>query len=99
VKEFYVLSLKYSNATYWRWWGPNNCGYVDDLNQAGRYPEAAIREKASYYNDGESTLAVPCEVVDTLQSQRVVYMRGDDHRKMIAASKRALGEPTERKYS
>ena len=94
--EFYVLALRLSNATYWRWWRPRNSGYTDDLDQAGRYSERDIREAPDYYNDGVQTRAIPCEVVDAMKTSRVLYMHNDDFVTMKGASLAVLGEPTPR---
>ena len=66
MREFYIFSLKYSaGKTVAIWWGHNNCGYEQDLRQAGRYSEEQVVARADYYNDGTSTRAILCDEVDT----------------------------------
>lgn len=65
-KDFYVLSLRWTrtgdeNAT---WWRPQNNGYTCSLDEAGRYTQEQIQQRPGYYNDRESTLAIPCDLVD-----------------------------------
>lgn len=66
--SFYVLSLKWSRPRdpYLSFWGPKNCGYKWALTAAGQYTADEIRAHLPYYNDGESALAVPCAIVDSL---------------------------------
>lgn len=66
MRDFYILSLKWtrSGEDCATWWGPDNSGYVLSLDNAGRYSEELVRSKPGYYDNRESTLAVPCEVAD-----------------------------------
>jgi hypothetical protein len=63
----YVLSLAHSHATdrLLTWWGPNDSGYSVALEGAGKYTSTDI-SKSSYYNDGDRSIAIPCEIVDGL---------------------------------
>ncbi len=63
---YYVLSLKRSKPAdgVLTWWEPNASGYAFRLENAGRYLESEIVAKRSYYDDGERTRAIPCEVVE-----------------------------------
>lgn len=72
MKEYYILSLKWSNGkeTY-AWWGPDNSGYTNDLNQAGIYTEEQLKSRPLYYKN-TSTVPVEKEIVDKLQTQRTV---------------------------
>jgi hypothetical protein len=65
---YYVLSLKHSKAAdgVLTWWGPSDSGYAFRLESAGRYLESEITANRSYYDDGERTRAIPCDVVDAL---------------------------------
>lgn len=70
--EFYILSLKWTRGgDLLTWWCANNSGYTTILEQAGRYPRALVEMKADYYNNGDSTIALPCAVVDAA-AHRVV---------------------------
>lgn len=41
--KFYLLSLKWSqHKGKYVWWGPDNSGYTENLNDAGVYTEEQI---------------------------------------------------------
>lgn len=62
---FYIFSLRWNRGeAYLTWWGPNNSGYVTQLELAGRYAATEVLARRSYYNNLETTLAIPCVVVD-----------------------------------
>lgn len=68
-KLFYVISVKHTQRCdrYITLWGPDDRGYRQRTNTAGKYPESVIRAHlAHYYNTGESNIAIPCEIVDSL---------------------------------
>lgn len=70
-REFYVISVKHTQRScrYITVWGPDNRGYRQRLQKAGRYAESTIRAHLDhYYNTGHSSIAVPCDVVDGLAS-------------------------------
>ena len=56
---FLVLSLKWSRGGILTWWGPDDNGYVTDIDDAGRYTRVQVEKKENYYNDGRDTRAVP----------------------------------------
>lgn len=62
-QEYYIVSLKYPSHPL-TLWGPDNQGYTWWLEHAGRYSHSRVMEDLDYYNDGENTMAVPCEVID-----------------------------------
>lgn len=68
MKSYYILSLKWSKASdrVLTWWGPNNSNYVFRLESAGRYTQAEIDADRTYYDNGDSTRAVPCEVAEAV---------------------------------
>lgn len=74
MKHFYILSLKWSKKKdkVITWWRPNNAGYCLRMDWAGKYTQAHVDEHQSYYNDGKSTIAVPCDVVDKLVEDNTV---------------------------
>lgn len=72
-EALYILSLRWTrtedeSAT---WWRADNNGYTTNVDQAGRYTRAQVQQNPSYYDNRETTLAVPCELVDR-RAQRVV---------------------------
>lgn len=72
MKEYYILSLKWSNGKgMYVWWQPDNNGYTNDLNQAGIYTEEQINSRPLYYKN-TGTVPVEKETVDKLQTQRTV---------------------------
>ena len=72
MPDFYILSLSHTTPdSAAKWWGPNNCGYTENLEQAGRYSAEQVRAKADYYDNGESTRAVPCMEADIMASRRI----------------------------
>lgn len=75
VTDYYVLSLRWTRTgeECITWWGPNNSGYVLDLDKAGRYTEDQISSNRGYYDNRETTLAVPCEIADRL-ARRIVHV-------------------------
>ncbi len=62
--KYYILSLKWSKGDNVKWWGPNNNDYTSFLENAGLYTEDQILAEPDYYNNGESTLAVPVIFAD-----------------------------------
>jgi hypothetical protein len=66
MSDYYILSLKWtrSGEECVTWWGPDNSGYVESIDKAGRYSEARVRANPSYYDNRTSTLAIPCEVAE-----------------------------------
>jgi hypothetical protein len=61
--NYLILSLKWSPsiAGYAVWWGPDDCDYTEDMNQAGRYTQEQVDKKPGYYNNGRTTFAIPEE--------------------------------------
>ena len=69
---YLILSLKWSNHhRFLVWWGPDDSGYYMSLDAAGRYTEEQIRSNESYYNNGDSTLAVPLATAEKLSIKAV----------------------------
>lgn len=65
VGEFYILDVEESQRSdECLWWRPKNSGYTCCLETAGRYSLDEVRARQSYYDNGEQTIAVPCEAVD-----------------------------------
>lgn len=61
MREYFILSLPWTRENYATWWCPNNSGYTSTLALAGRYTEHDVTSRASYYNNGETTIAIPCD--------------------------------------
>lgn len=64
MKEYYILDLNQSNGDMLVWRRSNSRGYCCRLDWAGKYTEEQIKEKPSYFDNGELTKAIPCSVVD-----------------------------------
>lgn len=67
-EKFYILSLKHTHERddYITLWRANDCGYTVYLPYAGKYTIREIEESPDYYNNGRTTVAVPCSEVDAL---------------------------------
>lgn len=88
-REYYVLSLKWTRREDCiTWWRPNAAGYTWLLEHAGRYTESDVKRRAGYLNDGKSTVAIPCDVVEQFASR--VVLQGASHTLLTAA----FGTPT-----
>ena len=77
--EYYILSLKGSEGMRCQvllWWRPLNRGYTLFLEDAGRYKQSAVLCAPHYYNNGDTTLAIPCHEVER-RARRMVYV---DHK-------------------
>ena len=62
--EYYLLSLKWSEGKdYYVWWGPNDSGYTNDIDQAGVYNEEQINSNKLYYSNTR-VMPVPKELVE-----------------------------------
>lgn len=61
---YLILSLKWSDTdSKLVWWGSDNCGYTADIDKAGHYTAEQVAEKAHYYDNDDTTRAVPVEDV------------------------------------
>lgn len=70
--KYYLLSLKWSDGKgKYVWWGPDNSGYTEDLNQAGIYTEEDLAMRPLYYCN-TTTYPVPVETVKQMVSQVVI---------------------------
>ena len=78
MKQYYILSLKWTNGDYYTWWGPNDSGYTQDITKAGIYSEETINARKLYYcNNG--TMPVPVEVVDNSLKSLLVVTRNENY--------------------
>lgn len=64
VDEFFILSLRWTREDVLTWWCPKNSGYTSTLTQAGRYSRADVEARRDYYDNGHTTLAIPCGDVE-----------------------------------
>lgn len=48
---YVVISYKWTSGEFLTFWGPNDSGYTEDFNRAGRYTEEQIRKNFKYYNN------------------------------------------------
>ena len=67
-REYFVLSITHTQRhyPYIVLWGTNDAGYRGKLESAGRYTESQIKANLGYYNTGCGTVAVPCDVTESL---------------------------------
>ena len=74
MTDYYIMSLKWTrhNEDSVTWWGPNNSGYTWVLANAGRYTEDQVRGNLSYYDNRDSTIAIPCKVAERAASTVVL---------------------------
>jgi hypothetical protein len=80
----YLLSVKWTRGSVVTWWGPNRCGYVMRLDEAGKYTEAdALRIERESHCDA---VAIPIAAADALTATVVFDYRVGD---MIRARQRA----------
>lgn len=66
--DFYIVSLKHTMRSdrYITVWRPDDAGYAYPLSWAGKYHEDSVLNNLSYYNNGDTTIAVPCETLDRI---------------------------------
>lgn len=71
MKEYYILSVShtYKVDSHILLWANNNKGYTFVVEEAGRYSEEKVLESLEYYNNGRGTLAVPCDIVDSMKTR------------------------------
>lgn len=70
--EFYILSLKWTRReNVVTWWRSDHSGYTYCLEFAGRYSAQEVAQSAGYLDNRDSTLAVPCDLVEKW-SNRVI---------------------------
>lgn len=71
-QQYYLLSIKYSDGKNTvTWWGPNDSGYTDDIENAGIYSEERILERNIYYSN-KGVMPVPVEKVQAATKRIVV---------------------------
>lgn len=70
--EFFILSVKWTGGDVLVWWGPDDTGYTTLIDYAGRYTREQVERRRSYYDNGDTTLAIPCSAVET-RIIRIVY--------------------------
>lgn len=67
-RQFYIVSLAHTTRedAYISVWRPDNAGYAWPLSWAGKYTAEQVEAALDYYHRGDSTIAVPCEVLDAI---------------------------------
>jgi len=68
--DLYIVSLQerdlMRHRPYITVWRPECAGYAYPLSWAGKYTRAEVRESPGYLNNGDTTIAVPCAVLDAM---------------------------------
>jgi hypothetical protein len=69
--DCYIVSTKHTrtDSKFITVWRPDNSGYAWPLPWAGKYGLDAVLAEPDYYNSRRSTIAVPCEVLDSVAVQ------------------------------
>lgn len=57
--KYIIISLKHGTGDSPMFWRASDAGYTYSPFAAGVYTEEQIKAKPSYYNNGESSIAVP----------------------------------------
>lgn len=67
-RDYYVISVHHTlrEHRYITLWCPENAGYCFRTTRAGKYADAAVRQKLDFYNCGCANIAVPVDVIDPL---------------------------------
>lgn len=59
AEQYYLMSIKWTNGDNIVWWGPNDSGYTEDIENAGIYSAEQIKQHSIYYsNQGVMPVAV-----------------------------------------
>jgi hypothetical protein len=68
IAKYFIVSIKHTkkNDPYITLWNPSDAGYCHRVEVAGKYSYSDVMERINYYNNGVSTLAVPCDVINKL---------------------------------
>lgn len=85
--KYLILDIGSSAGDCSLWWRANNSGYTTRLEDAGRYTPEQVAKDQSYYNNGDTTLAVP-EHVAKGESITVVPIDGSTLKKIKEQSAR-----------
>lgn len=83
---FYILSLDHTSGGVVTWWRPDNQGYTTDLNQAGRYTRRQVEAARSYYDNGDQTMAVPCEAATAMAEEIRLVDNGHSTRSFLQSA-------------
>ncbi len=106
MKNYYIFSLKWSqkHLPVFNWWQADASGYAmivkttepERLYHAGVYTEETVQGHTTYYDNRDTTIAIPVEVVEPflvtaqgidrwkiLDGQQVVMLDNEDFRKVI----------------
>ncbi|HYD21846.1 MAG TPA: hypothetical protein VEB40_10250 [Flavipsychrobacter sp.] len=59
TKNFLIISLKHGSGKSPMFWRPQDAGYTSSPFAAGLYREDKVKSDSNYYNNGDSTIAVP----------------------------------------
>ena len=53
-RRYIIVSFKHGQNGNLCFWRPNDAGYTNDFQQAGRYTEEQVRANMSYYHNGDN---------------------------------------------
>jgi len=81
---YYIWSVSHTKGDITLWWMPDDRGYTRNLALAGKHTEREIIAQRRYYDNGETTRAVPVEVADAM-AMRVVLNDGHELQAKIEA--------------
>lgn len=69
--KYHILDLKTKKGDVCIWWRHGCAGYTRFLEDAGIYSQAEIDEHPNYFNNGETTKAIPVLQVDLFARKHV----------------------------
>jgi len=71
ISKYYIVSVKHTKEEdpYITLWNPKNAGYCFRTEAAGKYDHDTVMEMINYYNSGNDTLAVPCDVINKMTEE------------------------------
>jgi hypothetical protein len=89
TRPFYVISLKWETNGALVFWLAHHHGYIEELTQAGIYPEYEILSCPDLYNNGLSAIAVPCDEIEKYGKRRLV-MNDEEIEKAAAIARQNM---------
>ena len=90
MKEYYVISLKWTRADNICFWRPDNAGYTEYLDEAGIYTEEQINGAKTYYCNAIDTVAVEKEQIAGLFTAHTICKRNSLSLDLLKAVNKTL---------